>query len=84
MPNPDTSEGGIMFTIPPPYPYLYAQDKVIEEILQENYRERVKSAAALAAYDQLNHFEFLLANPIMLISIMIIPFLNSMMILIQY
>ena len=77
VPNP---EGGIMFTIPFPPPYLYAQDKAIEEIFQENYRERVKLSAAIAAYEQLNNFEFLLANPVMLVSIMIIPFLSSMII----
>lgn len=77
---PNTEGDGLVFSLPPPPPYLYAQEDGIDEIFQENYRDRVKTSAALNAYEKLTNFEILLANPIMLVSIMIIPFLISMLI----
>lgn len=73
-------ESGVLeFSVPPPPPILYAADKELEQLFRENYRESIKNAANIQTYNELERFDIVLANPIILVGVLLIPFLISMM-----
>lgn len=59
---------------------IHDRNNVMGKLFEENYRERIKLIATLEAHEQLSDYNFLSANPIFLVSLMIIPFLGAILV----
>lgn len=78
-PDSNTVPGELSFSIPQPLPVLEKQELQISQMSEENFKERVKLQAKLDMQRDLPPAIYLHSNPNLVVSVLIIPFIASIM-----
>lgn len=76
--KPTVIQGEITFSIPPPLEILERQELRIQEIRDANFIDRVRLQAQIDILDDLNLTLYLYSNPQFVVSLLILPFIISM------
>lgn len=79
-PNPTENDGEMSFWMPLPLEILEKQEQQINKMRDENFEEKIKLQAKIDIRNKLSALMYFYSNPQFVVSLLIIPFIISMLV----